>query len=260
MGVWLSLLLSSSVASERPKLHVEELLDWPFWRPEHHPRSMVATEILLKTDRILRALEGDEASELVGPHGYAQVKPILDSLVFEYFGLRDEERVLVTELADFAGPSLQPASLRYDALIRPLQARPGPEIIERYCARVHDVMHKWRDVTGGVGYVNVVPWTARTLALGAAVIHLSMPPRSPRPSARFDDDAVLNELEDTLKRVAGGSGEQLVTVPDLTIVDGDRIFIIKPLVARFWLQRAAMEDASRIAAEIQLAGRMRVQV
>ncbi|MGO3934207.1 N-6 DNA methylase [Rhodopseudomonas pseudopalustris] len=31
MGTWLSLLLSPSVAAERPKLHVNELLSWPYW-------------------------------------------------------------------------------------------------------------------------------------------------------------------------------------------------------------------------------------
>ena len=38
LGTWLSLLLSPSVAAERPKLHLKELLGWPYWPLARHPQ------------------------------------------------------------------------------------------------------------------------------------------------------------------------------------------------------------------------------
>lgn len=40
-------------------------------------------------------------------------------------------------------------------------------------------------------------------------------------------------------------------MPNLTIVDGKRILVVKPLVTRYWLERAASADAARIAFELQ---------
>jgi hypothetical protein len=43
----------------------------------------------------------------------------------------------------------------------------------------------------------------------------------------------------------------MLTVPDVIAVKGDRITIVKPLVTRFWLERSAIEDASKLATEIR---------
>jgi hypothetical protein len=66
----------------------------------------------------------------------------------------------------------------------------------------------------------------------------------------LEDDSVIGELLNTVMSAVNGSPEQLLTVPDVIAVEGNRITIIKPLVTRFWLERAAIEDASKLAAEI----------
>lgn len=256
LGIWLSLLLSSSVASERPKLHLEELLEWPFWLPEQHPRPAEAHGILFKIDRAFTQIE--EAPELTQPHKYQVLKEKLDGLVFDYFGLRDEERILVSEMANFAGPSLQPSSLRYSALAKPLRIPPSTALLHSYCGRLREVFLRWRNATNGSGDIIAAPWTARTVPIGAAVLQLQSP-RKPSIHHKISSDEVLDDLANSIERIANNSTDQLLTIPNLTVVDDDRIIIIKPLVTRFWLERAAIEDASRIALEIQAIGRTRIE-
>jgi hypothetical protein len=248
LGTWLSLLLSPSVAAERPKLHVTELLSWPYWPAANHPQPKKALEILKKVDRFFSAIE--RAASLNQRRKYAENKAALDGLVFDYFGLRAEERVLVKELATYAGPSLQPGSLSYDMLVKSMRKPPSSSNIERYCRRLVSVLVDWRDATGGKGELSATPWTARSVPIGGVVI--TLPQTKPRrPStARLGDDTVIRELLSTVTEVVDGSPEQLLTIPDVIAVEDDCITIVKPLVTRFWLERAAIEDANKLAAEI----------
>jgi hypothetical protein len=248
LGTWLSLLLSPSVAAERPKLHVTELLSWPYWPVAKHPQPRKAWEILKKVDRLFSAIE--RAASLNQRRKYSDNKAALDGLVFDYFGLRSEERVFVKELATYAGPSLQPSSLSYDMLVKSMRKPPSSGNIERYCRRLLSVLTDWRDATGGEGELSAAPWTARSVPIGGVVVTLpqSKPPHL--PTARLRDDAVIGELLSTVTKVVDGSPEQLLTIPDVIAVEDSRITIVKPLVTRFWLERAAIEDANKLASEI----------
>ena len=257
LGIWLSLLLSSSVASERPKLHVSELLDWPFWTPGKHPEPKIARQILEVIDSSLASIEA--APELARVQRYQNCKELLDDAVFRYFSFKDEERILVQELAKYAGASLQPTSLRYGALRKPIRIPPSESILQAYCSRLQKSFYSWRDLTGGKGDITVVPWTARSVPLGAAVMQLHMPSQlGSNLRSRVGDDRILDELAAAVKRVSSSSTNDILTIPNLTLVENDRILIVKPLVTRFWLERSAMEDAGRLAMEIQSVERARL--
>lgn len=255
LGIWLSLLLSASVASERPKLHVEELLEWPFWRPDKHPKPPEAKQVLDEVERIFALIEEQEGT--FQPRVYDKYKAELDDLVFRYFSFQEEEKILVRELAEYAGPSLQPTSLRYSALLKPLRAPPNEELLKAYCSRVQHAFHRWRDVTGGVGQIQVSAWAAKTVPIGAAVISLRHAVGKDLAASRIQDDSILADLTEALERVAGRDDNALLSIPNLTIFDEGRIIVVKPLVSRFWLQRAAIEDVGRIVKEIQALDRVR---
>lgn len=248
LGTWLSLLLSPSVAAERPKLHVKELLSWPYWPTAKHPQPKRAEAILKKVDRLFSGIEN--AEPLAQRAKYSECKADFEELVFDYFGLRPDERILVQELATYAGSSLQPGSLSYDMLVKSMRKPPSREMIDRYCQRLVSVLVDWRDATGGKGELNAAAWTARSVSLGGVVVTLSKSKLRRAPAARIEDDSVIAELLNTVMAAVDGSPEQLLTIPDVIAVDGSRVTIVKPLVTRFWLERAAIEDASKLAAEI----------
>ncbi len=248
MGTWLLLLLSSSVAAERPKLHVNEFQSWPYWPIERHPQPKKAKAILKKVDRLFTAIEN--AEPLTRPAKYAARKSEFEVLVFDYFDLRPDERVLIQELATYAGPSLQPASLSYEMLVKSMRRPPPRDMIDRYCQRLVDILTGWRDATHGKGELTAVAWTARSVPLGGIVVTISGSKSRKMSVNRLEDDGVVAELLNTVSAAIDGSPEQLLTVPDVIAIKGDRITIVKPLVTRFWLERAAIEDASKLAAEI----------
>lgn len=249
LGSWLSILLSASVSGERAKLHMNELADWPFWPVASHPDPERCWRVLREIDTLLQSVEA--ADPLSAPQRYAGLSPAIDELVFDYFGIDAEIRAVVREFACVIGPSIQPAGLGYKSMVKPLRMQPGPQLLERYAARLAHEIERWREATGGTGYVQATVWTARRAPLGAAVLEIVAAGAEPM-SPRMADDTVLEEIAQALMRVAGRADERLFHVANLTILDAARILIVKPLITRYWLERSAAADAARIAVDLQV--------
>jgi hypothetical protein len=245
LGLWLLLLLSSSVASERPKLHLAEAAGWPFWLPDQHPNPDEARGIMAEADRLLGLVENER--ELLRAGTAAAVKPALDHLVFQYFRLSEDEIARVKELAQFAGPAIQPTSLRHRALMRPLRQPPTDTQIIVYGERLARSLRRWRDATRGEGEITASIWRGRTVPVAAAVLSLG----TESGADRLNDDDAIEELAGTLGRVTGMRGETLLTIPDIAMLDGQRLFVVKPLISRFWLERNAVGDAGKLALQLQ---------
>ncbi|MCC9621407.1 N-6 DNA methylase [Thalassospira sp. MA62] len=253
LGHYFSVILSHSVAEERPKIHLKELRSWPFWKVERHPKPMTARNVLKRVDEIFNGFE-DELP--IFNQGYQLVQKELDKLVMDYFCLDDGQRSLVEEMIDFIGPSIQPRSQDPSVLNTPLARQPDARLLDQYVTTLADEMRKWRDGAGGNGEIHGDLLVDRKNILGAAVLEIGDFNSSSDTSA--SQHSLLSILTDTLGRVAKGiSPEVLFTVPNLTIIDGKKIYIVKPLRNRFWLQREALRDADRIASEIQAVSRAR---
>jgi hypothetical protein len=147
------------------------------------------------------------------------------------------------------GPSLQPVSLKYDTLVKSMRKPPTRDEIDRYCKRLIDVLIVWRDATGGKGELQASARTARSVPLGLVTVILSKTKQ--QKAERLDDDSIIGELLSTITSAMGANPGRLLTMPDIIAVKGNKITIIKPLVTRFWLERAAIEDANKLAAEIR---------
>ncbi len=246
MGLWLLLLLSSSVASERPKLHVCEALDWPFWPLDTHPDRDRAVAIMSEIDELIATVENsDELMEQ--EHRWHEVQGRINFLVYSYFSLSADEVSMIEELASFAGPALQPTSLRHSALTKPIRRTPSAALMHNYAKKLAQTLSGWRDATGGKGEIKVATWTGRSVPVGAAVLTLGA---APAPD-RAGDDGIVEILASALKGVTGQPGEGFLTIPHIAVVDGPRIYLVKPLVARFWMHRCAVEDANQLALQLQ---------
>lgn len=251
MGLWLLLLLSSSVASERPKLHVREALDWPFWPIDRHPAPDEAKSIMVRVDQLLATVETEE--ELLQPHRWSAIQHRANELVYAYFRLTADEVAMIEELSTLAGAALQPTSLRHQSLMKPLRQAPSMQLMHGYAKTLCKTLCEWRDATGGRGEIRVATWTGRSVPLGATVLTLG----DSAVADRFGDDGVIEILASALKREVERPAENLLTIPDMAIVDGSRIFLVKPLVSRFWMRRCAVEDANRLALQLQSLSRAR---
>jgi len=245
LGLWLLLLLSSTVASERPKLHLKDALKWPFWLPERHPQPELAYSILSDLDSKMASIE--EWDEISQVSVWANIQPALNEAIYNYFLLSENEIAMVEELAKLVGSSLQPSSLQYKSLVKPLRSLPGRAMLKDYARVLNSALCGWRDATGGKGKLAVSTWTGRNVPLGAAVITIG----DRTPLDRFSDDSIIESLADSFKRSADRSLENLLTIPEIAVVEGPHIFLVKPLVSRFWMHRCALEDANNIALQLQ---------
>lgn len=252
MGLWLLLLLSSSVASERPKLHVREALDWPFWPPEQHPQPDLARAIMREADQLLASIEA--AQDVLFPNPWIDAQEKANALVYSYFQLDSNDVAMIEQLAALAGAALQPTSLRHKSLIKPLREAPSRMMMQDYASALAQILCQWRDATGGKGDIHVATWTGRSVPIGATVLTLGQD----KPDDRFADDSIIEIVGNALKRVTEQSTETLLTIPDMAILDGNRIFLVKPLVSRFWMRRCAVEDANHLALQLQSLSRERI--
>ena len=245
MCLWLLLLLSSSVASERPKLHVREALDWPFWPIDRHPAPDEAKSIMAAVDELLATVEDEE--ELRQSQCWSVIQYRANELVYAYFRLTADEIAMIEELSTLAGAALQPTSLRHKSLMKPLRQAPSLQLMHSYADSLCKTLREWRDATGGTGEIQVATWTGRSVPIGAAVLTLG----HSATIDRFGDDSIIEILANALKRVMERPIENILTIPDMAVVEGNRIFLVKPLVSRFWMRRCAVEDANRLALQLQ---------
>ncbi|RYG85759.1 MAG: hypothetical protein EON58_22580 [Alphaproteobacteria bacterium] len=169
--------------------------------------------------------------------------------------MSDDEIAMIEELATFVGPALQPSSLNHNALSKPLREAPSIAHLSEYANALSNTLLAWRDATGGSGDISVRTWTGNTVPLGAAIITLG----NPDEKNRIGDDSIIEELSASLNKVASYSAESFLTIPDVAVIDGNRIFLVKPLVMRFWMRRCAVEDANQLAIQLQALSRIRMQ-
>jgi hypothetical protein len=151
----------------------------------------------------LNAIETTDS--LRRPAAYAARKSEFNELVYDYFGLRSEERVLVEELAAYAGPSLQPSSLNYEMLAKPIRRPPTEDNIASYCRRLVEILAGWRDATGGKGNLTSSVWTARSIPLGGVIVTISNSRSNKKIPNRLGDDRVVAELLDTARSITDGT-------------------------------------------------------
>jgi hypothetical protein len=177
-------------------------------------------------------------------------KEELDNLVFDYFDLRHEERVIINELASYVGPSLQPGSLSYNSLVKSMRKPPSQDQIDRYRQRLVDVLVDWRNITGGKGELTAVAWTGRSVPIGGVIVTISKSRPRKSPVNRMNDDGVLAELLSVVSSVIDSRSDRLQTLPDVIAIKDNRIAIVKPLIMRFWLERSAIDDAGKLVSEI----------
>ena len=151
------------------------------------PTNERANAIAKEVDGIFTEIE--DTAPLIQRAKYAESREKLEELVFDYFGLRSSERVLVRELATYAGPSLQPGSLRYEMLVKSMRKPPIRDEIDRYCKRLIDVLIGWREATGGKGELQASARTERSVPFGMVTVTLSKTKQ--RKSQRRDDDSII---------------------------------------------------------------------
>ena len=237
---WFAFHASSSIGSERPKVHQDQLLDLPFPMPEDTPeeeRSDTAAKALV--DLIDEATEALDV-EIEPPDLLPSLIERLDRLVYDYFCLSDVEIMVVEDTIEYIVPGLQPKRRNVPKIWWPTQ----PHQRRQYAEVLGRALADWMESA-----------TRISVALVAcdsdyAVLRLRL--SSSADWAEYsetggDVGACLAQVARAATATLPGN---LQRIPDLRVYSGDDLYLVKPNKMRFWTRSAAREDTEQIVVDL----------
>jgi hypothetical protein len=253
LASYVLLMTGYSVIGERPRVALDDIESFPFCAPESHPRPSVARGIVKNVASVFDRIA--KASEWQREHAYRPVRKELDALVFEYFGISANDKILIDDAVQFIAASIQPSD--YSALLTPLLHRPSQIELQRYVDVLVGELASRRDRRHGKGRVAVEAVVADTTGFLGAVRIAKDAKGSDRATVVNSAPAfrqLLSEMEQALQAQAEPiRTEDLLKVPNITVLAGDAFYFVKPLRRRFWLGKAALRDADQIVGMVQSA-------
>lgn len=237
--------------TERDKVQKYELLQLPFFPPDHELAPPNAVAILESVNTVFnqaaQRLTADDTlinrEEII-----RSADDALEPLIFAYFDCDEHERAIVLDTCRTVEPSATPGSL--DAYIPTLSTPDAQQRLD-YSKVLTGVMNGW--AKRSVWKVSAKSVTSPSTGFG--VVELT---KSRIPTEASDDEAddrlveTLKLLQKSLNRENGFRSY----MRGLTYFDGaDKVYLLKPLLLRCWTHTAALNDADLLAAAILNADR-----
>lgn len=238
LAAWFYFHDTANLGADRAKVHQGELLKLPFDVPENMPDP----EKAIKAERELVALIMGEVAS-TGNLLVAQddVLSKIDRLVFDYYGLDASDVAIVEDTFNTVIPAMQP---RRNAGLQPIWAAASPGQREAYAAMLCKALapHFRVPVSASLA-ARATDVAVLKLTIGDAVT-----PYAENTSSEFND--FLTPITAKLSMEMPGNVQ---LIPDLRIVDGRDMYLVKPAAVRHWLRSTALADAEQIAADLAAA-------
>ena len=238
---------------ERNAVHLADIKSLPFFDVESAPNPSAARKAV---DRATSRL-----AELSTLHSFDQAQRYQASRdefekdVYKFFGLSKSESALVQETVKIFLPSVRPRN--FGRLNTPAQRSADKHDFTIYGKVLAEALAEWRDRMDGVGAFNVAivaNHPDRPGSVGA--IRIQYMPEKDVPAtteAMIDDDYLQATLEQL--RCSGLTlvplGDVLHLVPDIHVWTDEALYLVRPLLCRFWTRRQALRDAEHIVRAVQ---------
>lgn len=238
---------SASWGIERPYISVTDYERFPFPAPELPEQK----EALRELAQLHRSLEEDfEESFIKGNWRIQQESENFDELVYAYYGVDAWERALIEDTVKIWIPSATPRRSSAIPAIDPASATNR----EEYLKLLLEVLNTWSRSSGKKLSGNVIGSPTTALAL----VRLKREATTDQTEPETTSSA---ELERALKRVKAllpNSSGSIRQLRNLKVFVGDELYLVKPLIRRYWTRTAALNDADDIAAAILSASQEKV--
>lgn len=257
--------------TERPKVHLHELLHLPFPLPGSADASPEAEEIVHSIAHQARELkrkieqEFDSAasddfqlssqtpSSLAARHqkDVSALQAEVEPLIYKYFDLIEQEIILVEDTVEVSIKSATPP--RIDSIIptlKPILKNSLPAYrtgLKAYADTLADTLNEW--ATQANGTVRVSPSGGVDDHAGLAIVSLQQT-NHPRSFKKEELSAGLTEALARLQKTATQPAGRLDYLRGVIWFDDTHIRIIKPYTVEYWTRTAALNDAAEIYARI----------
>jgi hypothetical protein len=258
--------------TERDKVHLNELLRLPFPLPGNEYADIKAESIVLGVAKCVRKfrdiIEGsssqnrrlldDQVSNEERRDLTDSLQIELNQLVYKYFGLTQQEIILVEDTAEISIPSSTPhnwwSTDKVFTLDRIQSARPAcyRAGISVYADTLTQTLNSWAaDTDSPLRMVATGGYDSAT-SLAMVTLRLAEKPSDFQP---IDVSKALWEALEIFRRKAARKNEgTFATERDIVLFHGKCIHIVRPGILANWTRTAALNDAVKIYGEIALAG------
>ncbi len=240
---------SANWGTERDKVHLFELMRMPFFLPEFSDDPSKSEAIIDEITNIIKILKHNIlANSVIGRSEFVKkAESQIEPLIYEYYHIGEREKMLIEDTVNIFEPSSTPSSLR-----KPIPTLRHPQFEDRktYVSLLCEVLNTWakRSKFKVSGHTK----SSDSLGIGIVTIELSEKqlPYSESKSSK-ELDAAFKRIRELLPENKG----RFSYIRGLKIFDQKRIYIVKPLLLRFWTRTAALNDADELATAILLTGR-----
>jgi hypothetical protein len=273
---------AANLGAERDKVHNSEALRLPFFLPDSEAARSSASSVLSRaTARMRRFIEemdnsaqillskpkepefrlrscddGTDGEEKKALRAWLQqqrckakrLQAGLNSLIYEYFGINDQERALVEDTVEIFDRSDTPSSLEAAREIPTLQPVDASGL-EPYATMLASALNGWATSSLRVSAAGGVD-----NELGVGLIELSQT-RSVKEFRTRDMSKPLATALRLLQEVNIERAGHLAFSRSGLIFDGSRIYLLKPALRGEWTRTAALNDAVELSAHIAGARR-----
>ena len=247
--LWFAFHGTSSFGSERPEVKQKQLRRLPFPEPNDMPereRAQSAADALVAViEKRLRSTGRIPEQQL----SERDVLEEIDELAYEFFCLSEAERLLVEDTVEHAIPAIQPNRGGFPETWRPST----PTDRRAYAKTLVDNLADWLDADRAIG--------TRLVASNddLAILRLSLRDEPGAFDYSEDDDgrvgAVLSRLGEHIHQPLPGNFQSM---PDFRVFIDRDLFLVKPIMKRFWLRSTALADVNAIVVDLHdFTGRRR---
>ena len=275
---------SANWGSERDQVHLDEVLQVPFPLPGSEFTSPDAQPILkrvtekirrtreelqkirknLKTtvrnNSLFRDIRADVTKEwIIGRKKFVDaLQNELDPLIYRYFGLTEQEIMLVEDTIHVFEPSSTPTT-RGSPKIVTLQhieestAEPyAGQGLKMYGDTLTTTLNKWAQFEGSTYRVYAEGGVDDKTGLAMVTLYIS------RFEGAYQQKAISVYLAKVLKAFYENAAKRRGTLlyeRDIVLYQDNRIHIVRPNILLNWTRTAALNDAARIYGEIAISQR-----
>ena len=238
---WYAFHSTSSIGSERPEVHQDQLVDLPFPVPEKTPEPQRSHKAAKGLIALIDGAPGKLNGPMQSPDMLDRMLDEVDQLAYDYFTLTEREISVVEETWEYVVPALQPRPSAFPRLWEP----PSPKKRREYAQVLTSSLDDWTEAGSRVS----VALVARSDDLAVLRLRLC----STEDWVEYTEES--NEIGKLLADIARESNTELPgnihQVSNLRMYAGDDMYMVKPNSMRFWMRTAAQEDAEQVVVDIE---------
>lgn len=241
LALWFAFHGTASFGADRPEVKQAELLRLPFPSPPDLPDPNQAKEARRKLIEIVEEHSKSGNDILSAQNEETILLDRIDQLTYAYFGLTQNEIILIEDAAQFIIPSSQPSAGTFPAVWKISDHRDRGA----YAKTMSDRLGKWLNTKDAVG-ISLV-----TKNLDFAILKLSISDNQKSDYWEDNEESFGEALSRLSNTVGQPVNENFILLPNIRLFVGSNLYLIKPLQKRFWLRSTALADADEIAFELE---------